>query len=247
MDNRFVRTKLVLGEEALKRILKSRVAVFGIGGVGSFVVEGLVRSGIGAIDIYDNDTVSISNINRQLYALESTIGRDKVDVAKERIHDINPEVRVSANKIFVDEESISKIDFSHFDYVVDAIDTVASKVALAKKAYDYGVNIISAMGAGNKIDPLSFEVSDIYDTSVCPLARKMRNELKKVGVKSLKVVYSKENPKSSEDINCDNDFSYDDLCVGSIDKKKITGSVSFVPPVVGYIIVSEVIKDLINI
>ncbi|MBO6134534.1 MAG: tRNA threonylcarbamoyladenosine dehydratase [Lachnospiraceae bacterium] len=247
MDNRFVRTKLVLGEEALKRILKSRVAVFGIGGVGSFVVEGLVRSGIGAIDIYDNDTVSISNINRQLYALESTIGRDKVDVAKERIHDINPEVRVSANKIFVDEESISKIDFSHFDYVVDAIDTVASKVALAKKAYDYGVNIISAMGAGNKIDPLSFEVSDIYDTSVCPLARKMRNELKKVGVKSLKVVYSKENPKSSEDINCDNDFSYDDLCVGSIDKKKIIGSVSFVPPVVGYIIVSEVIKDLINI
>ena len=247
MDNRFVRTKLVLGEEALKRILKSRVAVFGIGGVGSFVVEGLVRSGIGAIDIYDNDTVSISNINRQLYALESTIGRDKVDVAKERIHDINPEVKVVANKIFVDEESISKIDFSHFDYVVDAIDTVASKVALAKKAYDYGVNIISAMGAGNKIDPLSFEVSDIYDTSVCPLARKMRNELKKVGVKSLKVVYSKENPKSSEDINCDNDFSYDDLCVGSIDKKKITGSVSFVPPVVGYIIVSEVIKDLINI
>ena len=247
MDNRFVRTKLVLGEEALKRILKSRVAVFGIGGVGSFVVEGLVRSGIGAIDIYDNDTVSISNINRQLYALESTIGRDKVDVAKERIHDINPEVKVVANKIFVDEESISKIDFSHFDYVVDAIDTVASKVALAKKAYDYGVNIISAMGAGNKIDPLSFEVSDIYDTSVCPLARKMRNELKKVGVKSLKVVYSKENPKSSEDINCDNDFSYDDLCVGSIDKKKIIGSVSFVPPVVGYIIVSEVIKDLINI
>lgn len=247
MDNRFVRTKLVLGEEALKRILKSRVAVFGIGGVGSFVVEGLVRSGIGAIDIYDNDIVSISNINRQLYALESTIGRDKVDVAKERIHDINPEVKVVANKIFVDEESVSKIDFSHFDYVVDAIDTVASKIALAKKAYDYGINIISAMGAGNKIDPLSFEVSDIYDTSVCPLARKMRNELKKVGVKSLKVVYSKENPKSSEGINCDNNFSYDDLCDGSIDKKKITGSVSFVPPVVGYIIVSEVIKDLINI
>ncbi len=247
MEERFIRTKLVLGEKALKRLRDSRVAVFGIGGVGSFVVEGLVRSGIGAIDIYDNDIVSISNINRQLYALDSTIGRDKVDVAKERIQDINPEVKVSANKVFVDEESISKIEFSHFDYVVDAIDTVASKVALAKKAYDYGVNIISAMGAGNKIDPLSFEVSDIYDTSVCPLARKMRNELKKVGVKSLKVVYSKENPKSSEDINCDNDFSYDDLCVESIDKKKITGSVSFVPPVVGYIIVSEVIKDLINI
>ena len=192
MANQYSRTQLILGEEAMKKLSESRVAVFGIGGVGGHAVEALVRSGIGAIDVIDNDTVSETNINRQIVALRSTVGRYKVDVAKERISDINPDCRVNAYRIFYTPETASEFDFTQYDYVVDAIDTVTGKIELVMNAQKCGTPVISSMGAGNKINPEMFEVADIYQTSVCPLARVMRNELKKRGVKKLKVVYSKE-------------------------------------------------------
>jgi len=233
MLNQFSRTELILGRPALIKLAQSRVAVFGIGGVGSYAVEALVRSGIGSIDLIDNDRVSLTNLNRQLFALHTTIGQYKVDVAAQRIAEINPSCNVSAYKTFYLPETSTLFDFSKYDYIIDAIDTVAGKIGLVVDAYKAGVPIISAMGAGNKINSTAFEVTDIYKTSVCPLAHVMRKELRKRGIPSLKVVYSKEPPlKPKTDI--------EETSV----KRQIAGSTSFVPPVVGLILAGEVIKDL---
>lgn len=237
MAYQFSRTQLILGEEAMKKLSESRVAVFGIGGVGGHAVEALVRSGIGAIDIIDNDTVSETNINRQIVALRSTVGRYKVDVAKERISDINPDCRVNAYRIFYTPETASEFDFTQYDYVVDAIDTVTGKIELVMNAQKCGTPVISSMGAGNKINPEMFEVADIYQTSVCPLARVMRNELKKRGVKKLKVVYSKEKAMTSV---CQSDEQNEF-------RRTLPGSTAFTPSVAGLIIAGEIIKDLTGI
>ncbi len=228
MENRFERTELLIGKEALEKLAASRVAVFGVGGVGGYVVEALARSGVGNIDVIDADTVSASNINRQIIATGKTVGRAKVEVCAERIKDINPDCAVGAYKIFYLPETEDLFDFSKYDYIVDAIDTVTGKIALAVNAQKAGAPIISSMGAGNKLDPTAFEVADIYKTSVCPLARVMRNELRKRGVEKLKVVYSKEPPVKNESGG------------------RTPGSVAFVPSVAGLIIAGEVIKDLIK-
>lgn len=227
MSNQFIRTEMLIGKDALEKLANSRVAVFGIGGVGGYAAEALVRSGLGTIDIIDNDTVAESNLNRQIYALHSTIGKYKVDVAKERMLDINPNITVNIYKVFYTPETSAEFDFSQYDYIVDAIDTVSGKLELVMQAQKANVPVISSMGAGNKMNPALFEVSDIYKTSVCPLAKVMRHELKKRGVKNLKVVFSKEIPiKTGE--------------------KRVPASNAFVPSVVGLIIASEVIKKLIN-
>ena len=223
---------MLLGEDAVKKLSFCRVAVFGVGGVGGYVVEALARSGVGALDLFDNDVVSVSNINRQILATHSALGRYKVDVAAERVADINPACKVAAHKIFFLPSNADEVDIAGFDYVVDAIDTVSGKLALVKRAKELGVPIISAMGAGNKLDPTAFEVADVYTTSVCPLAKVMRRELRKLGVDSLKVVYSREEPKPVA--------AHDDET-----RKPIPGSVAFVPPVAGLVIAAEVVKDLI--
>lgn len=231
MSEIFSRTELLFGTEAMQKLSQSRVAVFGIGGVGGYVTEALVRSGIGAVDLIDNDKVSLSNINRQIIALHSTVGQYKVDAMKSRIADINPECRVAAHRLFFMPDTANKLDFSQYDYVVDAIDTVTGKIEIIMQAKSNNVPVISSMGAGNKLDPTKFEVSDIYKTSVCPLARVMRREMKNRGVKSLKVVYSTEQA-----------FRTDNTGGG----KPIPASNAFVPSVVGLIIAGEVIKDLIK-
>ena len=231
-ENQFERTALLLGKASVERLARKRVAVFGVGGVGGFVCEGLVRAGIGAIDIVDKDTVALSNINRQLIALHSTVGKNKVDVLEERLKDINKNLIIKKYKCFFLPETSETFDFREYNYVVDAIDTVTGKIELILKAKEAGVPIISAMGAGNKLDPTAFQVSDIYKTSVCPLARVMRRELKKRGVEKLKVVYSKEEPIKPQ-------FEEGE--------EVVPGSVSFVPPVVGLIIAGEVVKDLIRV
>ena len=223
MDNRFSRTEALLGEKAMERLKKARVAVFGIGGVGGHVVDALVRSGVGAVDIVDSDKVCLSNLNRQIIATESSIGKYKVDVMKERILDINPEAVVNVHKCFYLPETKDEFDFSQYSYVVDAVDTVTAKIQLVMEAAEACVPIISSMGAGNKLDPTAFQVADIYKTSVCPLAKVMRRELKKRGIKKLKVVYSREQP---------------------VVKNAVPASVAFVPSVAGLIIAGEVIKDL---
>ena len=222
-ENRFSRTEALLGEQAMEKLKKARVAVFGIGGVGGHVVEALVRSGVGAVDIVDSDKVCLSNLNRQIIATESSIGKYKVDVMKERILDINPEAVVNVHKCFYLPETKDEFDFSQYSYVVDAVDTVTAKIQLVMEAAEACVPIISSMGAGNKLDPTAFQVADIYKTSVCPLAKVMRRELKKRGIKKLKVVYSREQP---------------------VVKNAVPASVAFVPSVVGLIIAGEVIKDL---
>ena len=233
MDNCFSRTELLLGEEAMKKLALSRVAVFGVGGVGGYAVEALARSGVGAVDLIDNDKVCLSNINRQIIALHSTVRRYKVDVAKERIADINPDCKVTAHKLFYMPEC--EFDFSAYDYIVDAIDTVTGKIAIIENAQKCGVKVISSMGAGNKLDPTAFEVADIFKTSVCPLAKVMRRELKRRGIKSLKVVYSKEEPITPA------------ICADETEgRRSIPGSTAFVPSVAGLIIAGEVIKDLIS-
>lgn len=231
MCEQFSRTELLLGKDAIKKLNKSRVIVFGLGGVGGYAAEALARSGVGSLDLVDNDVVSLSNINRQIVATHKTIKQFKVDVMQERVKDINPSCLVKTHKIFYLPDG-TDFDFSSYDYIVDAIDTVAGKIGLVEAANKAGVPIISAMGAGNKVDPTAFEVADIYRTSVCPLAHIMRKELKKRGIKSLKVVYSKEKPiKPLEN---------------RTSSRKITpGSTSFVPPVVGLIIAGVVIKDII--
>ena len=226
MLDQYSRTEMILGKDAMQKLWNSRVAVFGLGGVGGHTVEALVRSGIGAIDIIDNDKICPTNINRQIYATRNTIGEYKVDVAEKRIAEINPDIKVAKYRTFYAPETASEFDFSLYDYVVDAIDTVTGKIALVENATNAKVPIISSMGAGNKLDPTRFEVSDIYKTSVCPLAKVMRNECKKRGIKKLKCVYSKESP-----IKVDS---------------QVPGSNAFVPSVVGLIMAGEVIKDLIK-
>ena len=194
MKEQFIRTRLLLGDEGLERLKNARVAVFGVGGVGGFVIEALVRSGIGAIDLIDSDTVDISNLNRQIIATHSSLGRLKTEVMRERIADINPDCQVTVHNCFYLPETEDQFDFKEYDYVVDAIDTVTGKISLVMKAQEAGTPIMCSMGAGNKLNPVQFEIADIYQTSVCPLARVMRQELKKRGVKKLKVVYSKERP-----------------------------------------------------
>lgn len=237
MLNQFSRTKLLLGAEGMQKLALSRVAVFGIGGVGGYTVEALARSGIGAIDIIDNDKVCLTNINRQIYATRSTVGKYKVDVAAARIADINPDCKVATYKTFYLPDTENQFDFTQYDYVVDAIDTVTGKLSLVKKAKAAGVPIISSMGAGNKLDPTAFEVADIYKTSICPLAKIMRRELKKLGIDSLKVVYSKEEP-----VKCKGEAEE----MGQTVRRDIPGSTAFVPSVVGLIIAGEVIKDIIK-
>lgn len=248
MPGQFSRTELIFGKEAMEKLAAARVAVFGIGGVGGYVVEALVRSGIGAVDLIDDDRVCLTNINRQIYATRNTVGKYKVDVAAERIAEINPETAVRTYKTFYTPETSEQFDFSEYDYVVDAIDTVTGKIELVLKAKAAGTPIISSMGAGNKIDPTAFEVEDIYKTSVCPLARVMRYELKRRGVDSLKVVYSKEKPIppiENESISCRTNC----ICPPGTARKctyrnQVPGSNAFVPPVVGLIIAGEIVKDL---
>ena len=240
MSEEFSRTEMLLGSDAMKTLAAARVAVFGIGGVGGYVVEALARSGIGALDLVDSDIFCVSNINRQIYATRKTLGCAKVDVAAERIGDINPECRVVKKKTFFLPSNTDEFDFSQYDYVVDAIDTVSWKLALIQKAKESNVPVISAMGAGNKLDPTAFKVADIYETSVCPLARVMRRELRKMGIDSLKVVYSQEEPREHTD------ESPSSLCdIAQKEREKaVPGSTAFVPPVMGLIIAGEVIKDL---
>ena len=234
MLNQFSRTELLIGESGVNKLAESCVAVFGIGGVGGYTVEALARSGVGAIDLIDNDKVSLTNINRQIIATHKTVGRFKTDVAEERIHDINPDVKVTKYNLFFTPENAEEIDFTKYDYVVDAIDTVVGKLEIIERAKKAGVPVISSMGAGNKIHPEMFEVADISKTSVCPLAKVIRQELKKRKISKVKVVFSKEIPlkpaPSKEESS----------------KKQIPGSIAFVPSVVGLIIAGEVIKDLIN-
>ncbi len=230
--NQFSRTEILIGKECLDKLKSSRIAIFGIGGVGGYAAEALVRSGIGAIDIIDNDTVAETNLNRQIYALHSTIGQYKVDVAEKRILDINPNVKIKKYKTFYTPETKSEFDFTDYDYVVDAIDTVVGKLSLIEEAKKANVPIICAMGAGNKLDPTRFEVADISKTSVCPLARVIRTELKKRKISGVKVVYSKEPPIKPA-------VSKEETV-----KHQIPGSTAFTPAVAGLIIAGEVVKDL---
>jgi tRNA A37 threonylcarbamoyladenosine dehydratase len=247
MLNQFSRTQLVFGEEAMQRLAGARVAVFGIGGVGGYTVEALARSGIGQLDLIDDDKVCITNVNRQLLATLKTVGQYKVDVAKERVADINPKCRVNTFKTFYMPDTEGEFDYSQYDYIVDAIDTVKGKLALVENAQKAGTPIISSMGAGNKVDAAAFEVADIYETSVCPLARVMRYECRRRGIKKLKVVYSKEKPiRPMEDMS----ISCRRHCVCPPGTRKCTvrrdipGSTAFVPSVAGLIIAGEVIKEL---
>lgn len=235
MSEQFSRTELLIGSEAMEKLKNARVAVFGIGGVGSFVVEALARAGVGALDLIDSDTVAESNLNRQIIATHSTIGRDKVAVAAERIADINPSCKVRAYKVFYLPENAGDFDLSVYDYIVDAVDTVSAKLALVCGASEVHTPIISSMGTGNKLDPTSFEVTDIYKTSVCPLARVIRTELKKRGIQKLKVLYSKETPLKPQGAPLSDDH-----------RRAIPASISFVPSVAGLIIAGEVIKDLVK-
>lgn len=248
MLNQFSRTQLLLGEDAMKKLAGSRVAVFGVGGVGGYVCEALVRSGVGAFDLIDDDKVCLTNLNRQIIATHSTVGKYKTDVMKDRMLDINPDVDVRIHKSFFLPENADEFPFEEYDYIVDAVDTVTAKIELVMKAQELNIPIISSMGAGNKLDASAFRVADIYKTKVCPLAKVMRRELKKRGVKKLKVVYSEEKPtRPIEDMSssCRNHC----ICPPGAkhkctERRDIPGSVAFVPSVVGLIIAGEIVKDL---
>ncbi len=227
MENQFSRTESLIGSIALEKLKKSHIAIFGIGGVGGYATEALARAGIENIDIIDNDVISVTNINRQIIALHSTIGKAKTEAMKDRLIDINPNIKVNIFNTFYLPENSYLFDFSKYDYIIDAVDTVTAKIELIMKANETNTPIISSMGTGNKLNPALFEVSDIYKTSICPLAKVMRYELKKRGIKKLKVVYSKEQPLK-------------------VNGERTPSSISFVPPTAGLIIASEVIKDIIN-
>jgi tRNA A37 threonylcarbamoyladenosine dehydratase len=246
MSDRFSRTELLFGKEAMDRLSKCRVAVFGIGGVGGYVCEALARSGVGALDLIDDDKVCDSNINRQIIATSKTVGRYKTDVMKERILDINPDAEVNTHTCFFLPENASDFPFDKYDYVVDAIDTVTAKIELVMQCQKAGVPIISSMGAGNKLDPTMFRVADIYKTSVDPLAKVMRRELKKRGVKKLKVVYSEEEPirPIGNGDNQEVDSTEPETERPGSKRRSTPGSTAFVPSVAGLIIAGEVIKDL---
>lgn len=248
MLNQFSRTELLLGAEAMDKLSKARVAVFGIGGVGGYTVEALARSGVGTFDLIDDDKVCLTNINRQIVATRKTVGKYKVDVMKERILEINPKAVVNTHQCFYSAQTADEFDFSEYSYIVDAIDTVSAKIEMILRAQAKNIPMISCMGAGNKLDPTRFEVTDIYETSICPLAKVMRKELKARGVKKLKVVYSKEparKPIEDMSVSCKTGC----ICPPGAERKctakrQIPGSTSFVPSVAGLIIAGEVIKDI---
>ncbi|MGN1181073.1 MAG: ThiF family adenylyltransferase [Suilimivivens sp.] len=251
MLNQFSRTELLIGKEAMERLAKAHVAVFGIGGVGGYVVEALVRSGVGAFDLIDDDKVCLTNLNRQIIATRNTVGNYKVEVMKERILSINPDAKVTVHRCFYLPENAENFDFSSYDYVVDAVDTVTAKIELVLRAGESGTPIISCMGVGNKLNPTQLEISDIYKTSVCPLAKVMRRELRKRGVKKLKVLYSKEEPITPVSDMAD---SCREQCIcppgtahKCTERRAIPGSISFVPSAAGLIIASEVVKDIAGI
>ena len=233
----FSRTQLLLGDTAMEKLNNARVAVFGLGGVGGYVVEAFARSGIGSLELIDHDTISLTNLNRQIFATHATVGMDKAEAAKTRVLDINPDISVTARKTFFGPDTLAEFDFSQYSYVVDAIDTVTGKLALVEAAQKAGVPIISSMGTGNKLDPTKFQIADISKTSVCPLARIMRKECAKRGIKHLKVLFSTEDPLSP--VN----ETTEELPEG---RRSLPGSVAFVPSVAGLIIAGEVIKDLIK-
>lgn len=235
--DQFSRTELLLGREAMERLARAHVAVFGLGGVGGYAAEALVRSGIGALDLVDSDRVSLTNLNRQILATHETLGRYKADAARERALAINPEAMVNARKVFYGPDTAGAFDFTQYDYVVDAIDTVTGKLDLIQRALEVGTPVISCMGAGNKLDPTAFRVADIYETSVCPLARVMRRELKRRGVRHLKVVYSREPPIEPEGA------LYQEALAGEV-RRQVPGSTAFVPAAAGLILAGEVVKDL---
>ena len=237
MIEQFSRTQILLGEAAMEKLYNARVAVFGIGGVGGYTVEALARCGVGALDLIDSDTVSVSNINRQILATHSTVGRLKVDVAKDRVLDINPNCKVRTYPIFYLPDTASQFDFAQYDYIIDCIDTVTGKLQLVERAVAVGTPIICSMGTGNKLDPSAFQVADISKTSMCPLARIMRKELKKRGINHLKVVYSQEEALAP---------AVDEEELKRTGKRQIPGSVSFVPGTAGLILAGEVIRDLIK-
>ena len=233
MEEKYIRTAMLVGEDGVEKLKNSSVLLFGVGGVGSFAAEALARAGVGHIGLCDNDTVSVSNLNRQLVALHSTVGKLKVDVMKDRIADINPDTEVTVYPCFFSAETIADFDFDKYDYIIDAIDTVTSKLLIIKTATEKGIGIISCMGTGNKLDPTALTVTDIKKTSGCPLARVMRRELKNIGINSLKVVFSTEQPLKP-------------LFQPDSDKRSVPGSVSFVPSAAGIIAAGEVIKDIIK-
>lgn len=237
MREEFCRTELLLGEAGIEKLNNAKVAVFGVGGVGGYVVEALARSGVSNFVLVDKDTVSVSNINRQIIALQSTVGKAKVNVLKDRVLDINPQANVEVHETFFLPENAGDFDFTQYTYVVDAVDTVTAKLEIIMKAKEANIPVISSMGAGNKLDPCGFRVTDIYKTNVCPLAKVMRKELKARGVKKLKVVYSEEKPLSPDTSHMQS----------ADERKRIPGSVAFVPSVVGLIIAGEVVKDIVDL
>ena len=237
MLDQFSRTELLLGREGVERLARAHVAVFGLGGVGGYAAEALVRSGVGALDLIDSDRVSLTNLNRQILATHRTLGQYKADAARERALEINPEARVTARRVFYGPDTAGDFDFSQYDYVIDAIDTVTGKLALIQQALAAGTPIISCMGAGNKLDPTAFRVADIYETSVCPLARVMRKELKRRGIRRLKVVYSQEPPMEPEGA------LYQESLAGEV-RRQVPGSNAFVPAAAGLILAGEVVRDL---
>lgn len=247
MSNKFSRTELLVGKNNMEILKNSKVAVFGVGGVGGYVVEALARSGVGTLDLIDDDKVCVTNINRQIIATTKTVGEYKVDVAKNRVLDINPDAVVNTYKTFYMPETADKFNFSEYDYIVDAIDTVTGKLKMIEEAEKVHTPIISSMGAGNKMDPTAFEVADISKTSVCPLAKVMRRELKKRGINHLKVVYSKEKALTPiSDVELDKESDTTDVIRAGNGRRQTPGSNAFVPSVVGLIIAGEVIKDLIS-
>ncbi|MDL2236578.1 tRNA threonylcarbamoyladenosine dehydratase [Christensenellaceae bacterium OttesenSCG-928-K19] len=231
----FVRTEMLLGKEAMQKLEAATVAVFGVGGVGSYAAEALARSGVGGFVLFDSDTVDVTNINRQIIATQKTVGKQKTDVMKKRIHSINPQANVKTYSVFYSEQNAGQFDLSGYSYILDAIDTVSSKLTLIEQAHAAGVPIISSMGAGNKLDPTRFEVADLYKTSVCPLAKVMRRELKKRGITTLKVVYSTEEPLKPYTQASENPDSL---------RKSTPGSVAFVPSVAGLVMAGEVVKGI---
>lgn len=237
MLDQFSRTELLLGREGMERLARAHVAVFGLGGVGGYTAEALVRSGVGTLDLVDSDRVSLTNLNRQILATHRTLGQYKADAARERALEINPDAVINARRVFYGPDTAGEFDFSQYDYVVDAIDTVTGKLALIQQALEAGTPVISCMGAGNKLDPAAFRVADIYETSVCPLARVMRKELKRRGVKRLKVVYSQEPPRGPEGA------LYQESLAGEV-RRQVPGSAAFVPAAAGLILAGEVVRDL---
>jgi len=237
LQEQFSRTAMLIGTSGVESLAKARIALFGVGGVGGFTAEALIRSGVGTLDIFDNDTVSESNINRQLIALHSTVGKLKVDVMKQRLLDINPNAVIGAYPMFYLPENADEVDLSVYDYIIDAIDTVSAKIELAVRAHQLNIPIISAMGAGNKLDPTAFEVTDLAKTTVCPLARVMRQSLKKRGIEHMKVVYSREAPRPRAE---------DAPCISDDNRRSIPGSTAFCPSVAGLILAGAVIRDLVG-